>query len=274
MLQTRSWLPRTEGSIRLGFARRGASTALDVLHQRGAARARFPNPHAGTPEAVLLNMAGGLTGGDRINVSITMAAGTEAMLTTAAAEKIYRARDDDAAWIQTRLDLAAGARLAWLPQPTILFDRSRLERRTDVELADGSAFLGVECVIFGRKAMGEEIRQGTCRDVWRVRREGKLIFADALRLGGDVAATLDRRATLDGARTSAMLIYAAPDAAARIDEARALLEVAGDITAGASTWNGMLVVRALAHDSRLLVAGLSPLLQRLAGRPLPRVWLC
>ena len=273
MLQARSWLPRTEGSVRLGFVRRGEHTALDVLHQAGAARVRFPKPAAGAPpEAVLLNTAGGLTGGDRIDVGVTLAAGTAATLTTAAAEKIYRSIEGDAT-IRVRLAVSAGAQLDWLPQPTILFDAARLDRRTEVELADDSRLLAIETLIFGRAAMGEEARRGAYRDVWRIRRGGRLAFADTFRVDGAIAQALDRRATLDGSRATAMLIYAAPDAASRLEEARLRLAGAGSI-AGVSTWNGLLLVRAMAPDGRTLQRDVAALAGWLSGRPLPRVWQC
>jgi len=273
VLQARSWLPRTEGSVRLEFARRGEQTALAVLHQAGAARVRFPSPGAGAPpEAVLLNTAGGLTGGDRIDIAVTLATGAEATVTTAAAEKIYRARDGEAQ-IGVKLALGAGARLAWLPQPTILFDQSRLDRRTEVALAGDAGLLAIETLIFGRAAMGEDVVRGACRDAWRVRRDGALVLADAFRVEGAIADGLNRPATLDGSRAVAMLLYVAPDAADRIDKARALLESA-EMTAGASTWNGLLLVRAMARDGRTLLQGIAPLAEWLSGRPLPRVWQC
>jgi urease accessory protein len=273
VLQARSWLPRTEGSVRLEFARRDEATVLAVLHQSGASRARFPSPAAGAPpEAVLLNTAGGLTGGDRIGIAVTLAAGTEATVTTAAAEKIYRARDGEAR-IGVKLALASGARLAWLPQPTILFDQSRLDRRTEVALAGDASLLAVETLIFGRTAMGEDVLHGSCRDVWRVHRDAALVFADAFRVEGAIADSLNRPATLDGARAVAMLLYAAPDAPDRIDKTRALLESA-EMTGGASTWNGLLLVRAMARDGRSLLQGIAPLAEWLSGRPLPRVWQC
>jgi urease accessory protein len=273
VLQARSWLPRMEGSVRLGFVRRGETTALADLHQAGAARARFPSPiDGGAPEAVLLNTAGGLTGGDRIDVEVRMGAGANATVTTAAAEKIYRARDGDTD-IAVTLDLAPGARLAWLPQPTILFDRSRLDRHTAVTLAGTATFVAVEMLIFGRAAMGEDVRAGSCRDAWRIRRDGTLVFADTFRAGGAIADTLDRRGTLDGARAAGMLLYVAPDAASRIDKARALLE-SEEVVAGASTWDGMLLVRAIAREGRALQQVMAPLAAWLSGRPLPRVWQC
>jgi urease accessory protein len=274
VLQARSWLPRTQGSVRLELARRGEQTALQVLHQAGAARVRFPSPAEGAPpEAVLLNTAGGLTGGDRIDIAVTLAAGAEATVTTAAAEKIYRARDGEAE-IGVELALAAGARLAWLPQPTILFDQSRLHRRTEVALAGDASLLAIETLIFGRAAMGEDVLGGASRDAWQVRRDSALVFADAFRVAGAVADGLNRPATLDGARAVAMLLYVAPDAAVRIDRARAMLESAAGLVAGASTWNGLLLVRAMAADGRALQQAIAPLAEWLSGRPLPRVWQC
>jgi urease accessory protein len=266
-------LPRTEGSVRLAFALGESGTALGGLHQSGAARVRFPRPATGeAPEAVLLNTAGGLTGGDRIDVEVALAARCRATVTSAAAEKIYRSLEGDTD-IRIRLDLGEGARLAWLPQPTILFDRARLDRRTEVALAGGATLLAAEILIFGRAAMGEDVHRGLCRDRWRVRRDGRLVFADTFVADGPVADVLDRDATLAGARALAMLLYAAPDAAARIEEARALLQGA-KYAAGASTWNGLLVVRALARDGRALQDELEPLMTRLSGGPLPRVWQC
>jgi urease accessory protein len=274
MLYAETWLPRTEGSIRLGFVR-GADgrTALAGLHQSGAARARFPRPAAGdAPEAVLLNTAGGLTGGDRIDIEVRLAARCSATVTSAAAEKVYRALGGEAA-VRVRLDVGEGASLAWLPQPTILFDNARLDRRTEVAMTASAFFLAVETLIFGRAAMGEDVHGGACRDAWRVRRDGRLVFADTFLVDGKVAGTLDRGATLDGARATAMLLWAAPGAAARLDEVRALLQETA-CAAGASAWNGVLVVRAAARDGAALQALLGPVITRLTGRLLPRVWQC
>jgi urease accessory protein len=267
-------LPRTEGSVRVGFVR-GADgrTALAGLRQSGAGRVRFPKPAGGdAPEAVLLNTAGGLTGGDRMSVEVALGSGCSATVTAAAAEKVYRALDGEAS-IRVRLDVGEAAHLAWLPQPTILFDRARLDRRTDVSIAGSASFLAVETLIFGRSAMGEDVHHGTCRDAWRVRRDGRLAFADTFLVDGEVAGILDRAATLDGARATAMLLWASPDAPGRLDEVRALLQDTA-CAAGASAWNGLLVMRAVARDGTALQALLGPVITRLTGRPLPRVWQC
>ncbi len=274
MLQARSWLPRTEGSVRLGFVRRGEETALAALRQAGAARVRFPNPADGdAPEAVLLNTAGGLTGGDRFDVEVRMGAGTDATVTTASAEKIYRARDGDTD-ISVTLDLEPGARLAWLPQPTILFDQSRLNRRTTVSLAGTATFVAVETLIFGRTAMGEDVRAGACRDAWRVHRDGVLLFADTFRAGGAIADALNRPAH---ARWRACHGHA-PLRGARRGEphrqgARAVGECAGDRGRqhmerhARRAGDGARGPHPAAGALRRSIAWLS-------GRPLPRVWQC
>ena len=267
-------LPRTEGMVRLGFVRGGdGRTALAGLRQSGAGRVRFPKPAGGdAPEAVLLNTAGGLTGGDRMDVEVGLGPQCSATVTSAAAEKVYRALDGEAA-IRVRLDVSEAAHLAWLPQPTILFDRARLDRRTDVAMSGSASFLAVETLIFGRSAMGEDVRHGACRDAWRVRRDGRLVLADTFLVDGEVATVLNRAATLDGARATAMLLWAAPDAPARLDEIRALLQDTACV-AGASAWSGLLVVRAAARDGTALQTLLGPVITRLTGRSLPRVWQC
>jgi urease accessory protein len=243
------------------------------LRQSGAIRARFPScgTEAGI-EAILLNTAGGLTGGDALEISASLNEVAEATLTTAAAEKIYRAADGQTA-IAIHLALAKRSRLAWLPQPTILFDRSRLSRRTDVEMAKDARLLALEILIFGRAAMGEEVRSGAVCDSWRVRRDGVLVFADTFRADGPISEMLGRPAILDGARALATLLYLAPDAGQRLDEARALLVEAQGIAA-ASSFDGILVVRATARDGRTAMGDLANLVELLAGRPLPRVWAC
>lgn len=274
MLQARAWLPRTEGLVRLSFVRADGATRLSTLRQEGAARVRFPRPAEahGIPEAVLLNTAGGLTGGDRMSAEVALGPECEATITSAAAEKVYRSLGDTTE-IAIQLELGDRARCHWLPQPTILFDGSRPQRRTHVDLAPSATLLAVEMVIYGRTAMGEDVRRGSIHDAWRVRRDGRLVFADAARVNGAVADALDRGATLDGMRAVAMLLYVSPDAPARLDEVRALLDGAAS-TAGASSWNGMLLVRAAAKEGRTLQRDLQPVLVALGGRPLPRVWQC
>lgn len=265
---------RSRGCVELKFKLRGADTVLDRFLQSGCARVRLPRTETGSyASAVLINTAGGLTGGDRLECSIEWAAGTTAGVAGQAAEKIYRALEGEAV-VETRLSIGADAAAEWLPQETILFNKGRLNRDTLVYLAAESRFLGVEAVVLGRTAMGECVNEGKMRDGWRVFRMGRLIYADALLLEGKIAERMERRAIGNGARAFATLVHAAPDAASRLNGLRAALASTGG-TAGASAWDGLLIARFLAPDGEVLKRGVVQALDTLRdGRPLPRVWQC
>src|SRR4029077_13026294 len=101
------------------------------------------------------------------------------------AEKIYRSLGPATA-VTVRLALARGARLRWLPQETILFDRARLARSIEVDMEEGASLLIAEAIVFGRSAMGETVEDGAIADRWRIRRGGRLVFAESLRLDGAI----------------------------------------------------------------------------------------
>lgn len=266
-------LERAEGEIRLGFRAQGGRSRLFDLFQQGSARARLPRIADLCPEAVLINTAGGLTGGDRMSYAVEVGDGAAAAITTQAAEKIYRARDG-AAEVHIRLALGERAMAEWLPQETILFDGARLSRRFDVAMAESASLLAVEAMVFGRTARGERMRTGLVHDRWRVRRAGRLVFADGLRLDGQIASRLARPALLAGGCATATVLLAAPDAESRLEAARAALN-GTPAEAGVSAWDGLLVARLAAQDGAALRVTLAALLTALrGGRPLPRVWLC
>jgi urease accessory protein len=146
---------------------------------------------------VFVNTAGGVAGGDRFDIEIAAADAARLTLTTAAAEKVYRA-PGAAAQLNIALKVGAGAHLSWLPQETILFDRARVHRRFDIELDDTASLLLCEIVVFGRTAMGERMEQGEFVDRWRLRRGGSLVFAETVRLDGDIGAKLGRSAFAKG----------------------------------------------------------------------------
>jgi urease accessory protein len=251
----------------------GNVVRLRENYQSGSAKVRFPRTAPGLPmEAVLLNTAGGLTGGDRLSYSVTVEAGARGVATTQAAERIYRSAGGAAA-IDTRLAVAADAGLDWLPQETILFDRSALTRTLAADVHPSARLLAVEAVVLGRTAMGESARDIFLSDSWRIRRGGALVFADGLRLDGDAVATMASGATGNGAIAIATLVLLAPDAGAQLDPARAALaDAAGE--GGASAWNGMLVARLIAPNSQILRADLMRLVATLRRQPMPRVWTC
>src|SRR5258708_13409657 len=108
---------------------------------------------------IFITPAGGVGGGERFEIDIAVGEGSRLVVTTAAAEKIYRAAGP-AARLNIALKAKAGAHLAWLPQETILFDRARVSRRIEIDLAEGASLLLCEIVVFGRAAMGERMLHG------------------------------------------------------------------------------------------------------------------
>jgi urease accessory protein len=258
---------------RLAVRAEGGRTQLIENYQSGSAKIRFPRAAAGDPfAAVLVNTAGGITGGDRFSWSVSVAPHAAATVASQAAERIYRRTAGDAA-VETALSVADGAALDWLPQETILFDRSSLKRTLSADIAPSARLLAVESIVLGRTAMGEAARDVTVRDSWRIRRGGRLVFADGLRFDGDTTLTLSGTATGSGARALATVVLVAPEAESVIDRARAaLINSAGE--AGVSAWNGMLVARLIATDGQALRADVTRLIEMLRGRAMPRVWNC
>lgn len=248
----------------------GAASGIRRLAEAGSARARLPAVRDGIPEAVLINTAGGIAGGDVFETQVEVAGEARLVVTTAAAEKVYRS-GGELSEIRTRLVLGPGARLDWLPQETILFDRSRLRRRLDVTLDETATALLFEATVFGRAAHDEILREGAYEDHWRVARAGRLVYADSFRLEGRIAETLARPAVAAGRRALASLLYAAPDAESRLEEARAHLDGAG-CECGASAWGGLLLVRWLAPEIAMLRRDVARFMNAFRGRPLPRVW--
>ncbi len=256
--------------MRLSAKRRGPLSVIDGLRQVGSLKVLFPRMNEDALTAVLLNTAGGITGGDRFTADITAGEGTTLTLTTQAAERAYRAQPDSRGEVRTRLTLAPGARLDWLPQETLLYDRAALARRLEVDLAADATFLGVETLVFGRAAMGETLRDLTLSDHITVTRGGRTIFADRLRFAGDAQAHLARAGVAGGAGAMASLIRAAPDAADRLGPARDLIGAAGGIGSPAP---GIVFARLVASDGFALRRVLIPLIALFRSDPLPRPWM-
>jgi len=264
--------PRAIGTVRLS-AKPGPVGRGDVvskLRMSGSFKALFPRPVGHALDAVLVNTAGGITGGDRFSTEAEAEAGAGLTITTQAAERAYRANGATPGRIDTRLTVAAGARLAWLPQETILFEGAFLRRSLRADLAPDARFLMVEPLVFGRAAMGEELHDARFHDRVEIRRDGRLIWFDALRLEGDLARRMDRPALGAGARAMASLVYVGPDAEAWLAPLRALLPD----SAGASLiGEGLLAARLLARDSHLLRQSLVPALKLLNDNEIPRPWM-
>jgi len=261
---------RARGAVKFGVRSQDGVTRRGDLHESGSLRVRFPSPEGEGISGVFVNTAGGIAGGDRFDIDIAAGEGASVTLTTAAAEKVYRA-SGKAAELNISLSVAAGARLSWLPQETILFDRARIARRIDIDLAEGASLLLCEIVVFGRAAMGETMRHGEFVDRWRVRQGGRLVFAETVRLEGDIGETLARPAVAKGgvAIGTALIV---PGDEALLERIRQIQDSFGG-EVGVSAWNGFAMARFCAQDAARLRADMMAVLARASDRALPRLWL-
>lgn len=230
----------------------------------------FPNKEGHELEAVAINTAGGVTGGDQFALRAVANSGTRLVLTTQAAERAYRAQPDEIGRIENRLVIKSNARVDWMPQETILFNQCSIQRSLKVDMEENARLLMVEPLVFGRTACGERLTQADFRDRIEIRKNGRAHFLDAVHLTGDIDSQLSKAAVVNGASAMAVLLYIAPDAEAYLGHVRSLLPD----TAGASLiHDDTLVVRALAEDSFSLRRFLIPILNRLSGNSLPRPWM-
>jgi urease accessory protein len=265
---------RSRGGASLRFAVARGGTRLADLHQTSPMRILFPTPEPGEPPlAALVNTAGGLAGGDEVDISVTLDAAAVATVSTPAAEKIYRSLGPETR-IATRIEVGPAARLEWIPQETILFEGARLSRRLEADIAADAALLMAEMLVFGRHARGEALTRGGLLDGWRIRRGGTLVWADGLALDGDIAAVLANPFGFAGAEASATLLLADPNPLPPLRDALRDAGIAATILRPGlmlARWLGpaAMVRKGLGSAIRLVRA-------RHFGLPaaLPRLWTC
>jgi urease accessory protein len=261
---------RAVGRIALAVASGPRGTRVARIYEGGSPRIRFPHGRGPGLDAVIVNTAGGMTGGDRFEFGIEVDAGAEISVTTAAAEKIYRSLGPDTS-IDLKLDIGPGGKLAWLPQETILFDRARLRRRINVDLARDASMIMAESTVFGRSAMGETVVSGCFRDRWRVRVDGVLVFAESVQLDGGVAKCLAERPIGAGAAAIASVLKI-PGNEQDVASIRAMqADFVGEV--GASAWNGLALARLVASDGATLRHDLIKLFAAFCSAPRPRLCL-
>jgi urease accessory protein len=261
---------RAIGRIAFAVQAKAGVTRRTRVREEGSLRVRFPGPASAELEAVIVNTAGGVAGGDRFALDVTVEPGARLVVTTAAAEKVYRTLEPDAT-IDVKLAVGATSSLAWLPRETILFNRARLRRTINIDLAEDARLLLAEAIVFGRSGMGEAVDDAGVFDRWHLHRGGRLIHAEAMRLDGAVAAKLAQLAVANGGVAVATVLIVPADEAVAAG-IRALDEhFQGEV--GVSAWNGFAVVRLCAADGAALRHDLVAVLTAVHDRSLPRLWL-
>ena len=260
--------PRARGRAALSSKVVNGQSVLADLHQSGAFKVVFPRADDGL-RPILLNTAGGVTGGDRFALDIQVAAHTHVSLTTQAAERAYRAQPGEVGHIRSIAKVFGPGCLHWLPQELILYNGCAMDRRLRIDLSAKAQLLMVEPIIFGRAAMGETLTEGHFRDRIEVTRAGRPLYRDALRLEGDIAAKLARVGTAQGAAAMASGLYVAPNAEAVLEAVRHHL---GDWGGASLLAPDVLALRVIAADSHILRQHLLPVLDLLSQSTLPISW--
>ena len=272
-------LQRADGCCRITLCGSENGTHIEHVFERSPMRVMFPRSgHCAMEEAVLINTAGGIAGGDRLECSVETLPGASIAVTTQAAEKVYRALNAPA-HVTTRLKARESSRLAWLPQETIIFNWARLHRTTEIELFSGSELLALEWLVLGRAAHGEVVVGGNITDGWRVRKDDRLIWADTFRITNETFTHLYRKALLSNCSSIATLVYFGPDLDRRLEFLREILLSLG-CNCALTLVAGLIVARFAAEQSFDLKLALRSFLQQvepeLGSGPfrVPKMWSC
>jgi urease accessory protein len=272
-------LQRAAGEARVVFSGAANGTEIIDVSQKFPMAVAFPNvDDRRRKEAVLINTSGGVAGGDEIRVEVVAEGNASVAVTTQAAEKVYRALDRPAR-IRTRLRAEGSARLAWLPQETIVFNQARIARQTEIDLSSGTELIALEWLVLGRIESGEEVLAGHILDSWRVWVDGRLVWADGFLASDQALLQLRKTALLSNWKAIATMIYFGPGLEARLERLReigASLECA----CGVTIVGAIIVVRVAAIASVDLRRGLRRFLDQLNHElgfgpfGVPKMWSC
>jgi urease accessory protein len=278
-------VPNAAGSgwqarLELEAVRDGARSRLAHRAHFGPLRVQRPfYPEGdGTVHVYLLHPPGGMVGGDRLDTLIDVRARASLLVTTPAAQKLYRSLG--AASVQSQLlRVESGGELEWFPSETLVFDGARAHVNTRVELAPGAAFIGWDLGCFGRPASQVRFTRGELRQAFEIEKDGRPLLVDRARVAGG-GATLEAPWGYAGEPVYGTL-YCVPGVELELEPLATALRgelSAARVRSAITTFDGVLVVRALGSEVEpvrgTLVEAWRRLRPRVLGREaaLPRIW--
>jgi urease accessory protein len=264
---------RAEGRIRCAFAVADGATRRLSVEEAGASRLRFPRAIGETLQAVIVNVAGGIAGGDRFSATADIGVGARVTVSSSSAERVYRSLGAVSS-VDIALSVAAGGRLLWVPHETIVYDGAQYRRAVEADCDPAGRLVIAELTVLGRAASGETLTTSAIADRWRVRRGGRLVFAENLRLDAAAWARANHPAILDGATVFGLVLVVDPTIGERAEAIAALDCLRGDpgFAAGFSAWNGVGALRFLARDAASAKLRLAQFLHAVQDNELPRHW--
>ena len=254
-------------------------TRIKDLYQTDPLRVLFPQiPQGEIHQSVIVTTSGGLVGGDKITIDIKSGAHTKSLIMAQAAEKIYRSTGKDTE-IKIDLNCEEGSWLEFLPQETILFDGSRLQRKTNINVYSNARVLTGEIVVFGRSAYGEEFKTGMFKDSWEVAYNDRFVWSDSFLLGEDIDSIVNNWACLDDAVALGTLVYMGPDTSNALSIAWESIKIERvGVIVGVTCVNGVLITRFVGRDALNLRKTFEDLWKTLRNnlinlpKKMPRLW--
>lgn len=273
-IPTALFTPSWHAELELGYARFSDTTRPVQRRHKGPLRVQ-KHLYAEGPEVcqhIIVHPPGGIAGGDRLDISVSVGPEAWAQITSPGAAKWYRAAGP--AFQTLALKVAAGATLEWVPQETIIFSAAHAELSTAIDLEGDARLFYWDVVALGRPASGERFDLGHFQAQLDIRRDGQLIWHERQRIVGNDG-LLDSPIGLDGQPVFATLLVTGEIDSELLEKCRSLPnDVRGDLT----QLPGLLVARCLASEA-LLARGWMIDLWRLLRPALlgreavsPRIW--
>jgi urease accessory protein len=272
----REWL----AELRLRFALSHGRTRLAEAAHLGPLRIqRLFHPAGSAAHCYLLHPPGGVAAGDRLNIDIAVDSG-DALITTPSAGRFYRVGDYTEPQSQhVTLRCADGARLAWLPQESIVFSGANTTLHTRIDLEGSAALAFWDVLVLGCPASDERFDAGRCRQHLQIYRDGRLELSELMRL---TAGDRFHRSPLGlhGASTVGLFAVTAvvDQAFCRHWQEDLNADAAAESAPFSITQRGALVLtRYLGEDAAAARAGFTRLWQALEALQqrdavLPRIW--
>lgn len=223
------------GYLNLTYANRSGATQIIRNQMQAPLKVQRPFYPEGKEvcHSVILHTAGGVVGGDRLSSNFHLEPNAKALITTAAAGKIYRSSGLES---QQNIDikLESGANLEWLPQETIVFDGAIYRQDLRVELAPLARILLWEIVRFGRSARGEKFLSGKWRSHTEIWQQNNPLWVDRqLLCGGEKM--LESPHGLAGKPVVATLAWVGEPVTAELVEKARAVQCPATVSGGSAT---------------------------------------